>query len=120
LRRRFIYILSSLILLSLTGLGEDISASCPNVKDYKETEWVHTTNTIEKDSKCFYYNQSSDVTAADLNINLWSHACILYYNQRVAVQIISQTNLFCEIRPLNLLITQSYIPRKSIEYHPVS
>ncbi len=32
----------------------------------------------------------------------------------------SQTNLFCEIRPLNLLITQSYLPRKSIEHHPVS
>ncbi|MGM0408737.1 MAG: hypothetical protein ACQERU_12195 [Bacteroidota bacterium] len=120
MRRRFIYILSSLILLSLTGLGEDISISCPNVKHYKETELVITTNTKGSDSKCFYYNQYSDVTATNLNTKLWSNEYILYYNQRMAVKIISQTNLFREIRPINLLINQSYIPRKSIEYYPIS
>ena len=120
MKRRFKYILSSLIFLSLIGLGENISISCPNVKYYKETELVSTTNTKGKDSKCFYYNQYLDVTATNLNIKLWSNEYILYYNQRVNVKLISQTNMFSEISPFNLLINKSYIPRKSIEYHPIS
>jgi len=121
LKRRFIYILSSLILLSLIGIGENISLSCPTVKYYKETELVSTTNTKEKDSKCFYYyTQYSDVTATNLNIKLWSNEYILCYNQTVHVSIISQTELFRKIIPINLLIDESYIPRKSIDYHPIS
>ncbi len=42
MKLRFKYIISSLILLSLIGLGENIFISCPDVKYYKETEWVST------------------------------------------------------------------------------
>lgn len=106
--------------MSLIGLGENISISCPNAKYYRETELVNTTNTKEKDSKCFYYNQYLDITATNLNIKLWSNEYILYCNQRVDVHIISQTNLFCAISPFLLLINKTYIPRQSIEYHPIS
>lgn len=118
--RRFKYILSFLILLSLIVLGENISISCPNVKYYKETELVITTSAKDKESKCFYYNQYLEVTATNLIIKPWSKEYILFYNQSVDVKIISQTNLFCELSPFNLRINKSYIPRKSIEYHPIS
>jgi hypothetical protein len=120
LKRRFKFILPSLIILSLIGFGENSFISCPNIKYYKETEWVNTTNSIEKHSKCFYYNQYLDVAATNLNVKLWSTEYIKYYNLRVNVKLISQTNLFYEISPFNLLINKSYIPRKSIEYHPIS
>ena len=106
--------------MSLIGLGENISISCPNVKYYKETELVRTTNPKGQESKCFYNNQYIDVTATNLNLKLWSNECILYYNQRVNVKLISQTNIFCEISPINLIINKSYIPRKSIENHHIS
>ena len=120
MKRRFTYILSFLIFLSLTGPGKNISTSCPKVNYDKGTELVSTTNTNEKDSNCFYYNQYSDVTAENLSIQLWANEYILCYNQKVDVKIISQTNLFCEISSFNFLINKSYLPRKSIEYHPVS
>lgn len=109
-------ILFSIILLSLIAIGENISISSPNVKYYKETELVNTTNTKENNSECFYYNQDSGVTPANLNNKLWSNEYILYYNQRLNVKIISQTNHFCEIRPFNLPLNRPYIPRKSIEH----
>lgn len=120
MKRQFRLILSSLILLSLIGLGENIFVSCPNVKYYKETELVRTTNTKVQDSKCFYNNQFVDASATNLNIKLWSKEYILYYNQKVNVKLISQTNMFCEISPINLIINKSYIPRKSIENHHIS
>ncbi len=120
MKRRFRYILSTLILLSLIGLGENIPISCPNVNYNKETEFVSTTNTNEKDSECFYYNHPLDVTATNLNIKLWSNEYILYYNQRVDIKYISRLSLFYEISPFNLLINRANIPRKSIDSHLIS
>ena len=120
MKRRFKFILSFVILLSIIGLGENISISCPNVKYYKETEWVSTTNPKGKNSKCFYNIKSLDVEPTNLNIELWSNEYILYYNKKVNVKLISQTNMFCEISPINLIINKSYIPRKSIENHHIS
>lgn len=120
MKRRFKFILPSIIILSLIGFWENSFISCSNVKYYKETEWVNATNTLEKDSKCFYYNQDLDIASTNLNIKLWSNEYILYYNQRVDVKIISQSNVFCEIRQYNLLINKSNNPRKSIKYHHIS
>ena len=119
MKHRFIYILSSLIILGLIGLGENISISCQDVKYYKETEWVTTSNTKVDNSNCFNYSQCIDCTTIYFKIKLWSNEHILYYNQRVNVKLISQTNIFCEISP-NLIINKSYIPRKSIEHHCIS
>jgi hypothetical protein len=98
-------------------LGEDICISCPNVKYYKETERVNTTNSEVDESKCFYYNQNTVNAATNLDIKLWSRECISYYNQRMVVSIISQTNLYCDISPIHLLNNRLYIPRKFIEHH---
>lgn len=120
MKRRFKFILPSLIILSLIGFGVNSSISCPKVKYYKETEWASTTNPKGQDSKCFYNIKSLDVVATNLNTELWSNECILYYNQIVNVKLISQTNIFCEISPINLIINKSYIPRKSITNHHIS
>ncbi len=117
---RFKYTLSFVLLLSLIGLGQDIFISCPEVKNYVETELLNTTNEQEKDSSCFYYYQDYDVAITDLNVQLWSDECILYYNRKVDVKIISRTKLFSEISPFNLLINKSYFPRNSIEQHCIS
>ena len=108
------------MLLSLIGLGENISISCPNVKYYKETELVKTTNPKVQESKCFFSNQYINDSDTNLNIKLWSNDYILYYNQRVNVKLISQINIFCKISPIYLIINKSYIPRKSIENHHIS
>ncbi|NOQ25879.1 MAG: hypothetical protein GQ564_11000 [Bacteroidales bacterium] len=120
MKRRFKFILSSIIIISLIGLGENIFISCPNVKYYKETEWLSTSNPKGQDSICFYNNQYIDVVTTNLNIKLWSNEYILYYNQKVNVKLISQTNMLFEITPINLIINKSYIPRKSIENHHIS
>lgn len=120
LKRIFKYILSTLLFLSLIVLGDNICISCPNVKYYKETERISTTNSEVDNSKCFHYNQNTVKAATNLNIKLWSNECILYYNQSVAVTIISQTNLYCEISPIIFLKNRLYIPRKSIKHHCIS
>ena len=114
---RFKYILSFLLLLSLIGLGEYISEFNPKVKYRKETEWVSKTNLNEKESKCFSYSQYIFDTDVILKIESWSNEDILYYNQKVNVQLISLTKIFCEIDLINLIINKLYIPRKSIESH---
>ena len=114
---KFKYILSFLLLLSLIGLGENISDSNPNVKNIKETELVSKTNLNEKESKCFNYNQNIDVTTTILNIKPWSNENIICYNRKTSVNLISLKKMFCEIDLINLIINKSYIPRKSIENH---
>ena len=98
----------------------DISISCPNVKYYKETEWVSKTKPKGSDSKCFYNIKSLDATGKNLNITQWSNEYILYYNRRVNIKFISQASTFFGISPINLIINKSYIPRKSIEHHHIS
>lgn len=120
MKLRFKLILPSLIILSLIGFGWNSSNSCSNVKYYKETECVNTSNPEVKDLKCFYINHYLNAAAINLNIKLWPNEYILYYNQITTVKLISQTNRFCEIIPINLIINKSYIPRKSIENHHIS
>lgn len=120
MKPRFRYILYTLILLSLIVLGENILISCPTAKFYKETEWLITSNTKVENSTCYYSNQYIVHAAIDSNIQFWSIEHILYYNQNVAVAVISQTNLSCEIGPFYLLNNRSYIPRKSLEHHYIS
>jgi len=117
---KFKYILSFLLLLSLIGLGENISDSNPRIKYIKETELVSKTNLNEKESTCFNYNQYFDETDAILNKEPWSNESILYYNQKESVKFIFLTKISCEIDLINLIINKSYIPRKSIENHNFS
>jgi len=120
LKQQFKYILSSLIVLSLIGLGENISINCPNVKYYKETEWVSESNPVSSDSNCFDYSEYFAGATTNSNIKLWTVEHILYYNNNVNVIFISQTNTLVEIKPFNILISRIHSPRKSIEYHSIS
>lgn len=117
---KFKYILSFLLLLSLIGLGENISDSNLKAKYIKETEWVSKTSLNEKESKCFNYKQDIDNTDAILNIEPWSNEHILYFNQKERVKFISLTKIACEIDQIILIINKSYIPRISIENHNFS
>lgn len=118
MKRRFRYIFSSVIILSLLGLGMNIGISCPNVKYHKETELVSSSNSTIKESKCFYYNQYLDITVTELITKLWSNEYILYFNQKVSVKLISLTKMFCEREPVYLVFNKSYTPRKSIHDYP--
>lgn len=120
LNHKLKYILSFLLFLSLAGLGENISISVSNVKHSKETEWVSKTNLNAKESKSFYYNLSIDHTATILDLTPWSIECILFYNQKLNVKLITLTRKFCEIDLISLIINKSYFPRKSIEIHNFS
>ena len=115
----FKIILSTLLLLSLIVLGENILITCPSVKYDKETEWLSTGHTKTEHSISYYSLQFIDDAASDLK-QFWTKDHILYYNQMVAIIIISQTSQCCETLPFYLLNNRSYIPRKSMEPHSIS
>jgi len=117
---KFKYILSFLLLLSLIGIGENISDSRLRLKNSKETEWLSKTRLNEKESKCFSYIQYIDVTTSFLNIKPWSNENIICYNHTTGVHFISLKKMFCEIDLINLIINKSYTPRKSIKNHNFS
>ena len=120
MKHKLKYILSFIIFLSLAGVGENISASYSRVKHLKETELVSKTNLNEKELKCFYYNLSIDVTTTIPDITPWSNECVVFYNQKLNVKLITLTKKFCEIDLISLIINKSYSPRKSIEIHNFS
>ena len=117
---RFKIVLPTLIVLSLIGFVGDSANSSLNVKYYKQTEWVKTTNLVEKDSKCFFYSFDLNVAIEPLNVKPWSDDYILHFNEKVRIKFISQLKTYRNRDSINLLINKSYIPRNSIEEHPLS
>lgn len=114
---RFKYILSSLIFLSLIGIGDNIFIPYSDVKYVKETEWSTKAIPNEKVSRCCHFIQYFYVTVTNLNIKTWSNEYTNYYNQKVSVKLISQTKIFCNVGLINWIFNKLYIPRKSIENH---
>lgn len=120
MRLRFKIVLPSLIILSLIGFVGYSSISCPNVKYYKETEWLKTSYPTEKDSKCVYYSFYLNDATEPLKVKPWPINCILHFNQKVRVKLITQIKTYRKREPMVLMINKSYIPRKSIENHNFS
>lgn len=100
-------------------MGSNANSSL-NVRYYKETEWVKTTNLVEKDSKCCFSDFYLNVAVEPLNVNPWSDDYILYFNEQMRVKLISQLKSYGKRDPINLLINKSYIPRKSTKDYPLS
>jgi len=115
LRLRFKIVLPTLIILSLIGFVSDSANSGFNIKYYKETEWLKTSNSTQKDSKCFFYSCYLDVNVVPLIIKPWSDDYILYFNEKVRIKLISQIKTYRKRDPMILMMNKSYIPRKSIE-----
>lgn len=120
MRLRFKIVLPTLIILSLIGFVGGSANSSLNVKYHKETEWVKTTNLIEKDSKCFFCNFCLNVTVEPVNVQTWSDYYIVHFNEKVRVKLISQIKTNRKRDSINLLINKSYTPRKSIGEYPLS
>ena len=119
MRLRFKIVLPTLLFLSLTGIVGDSANSSLNVNYHKETEWVKTTNPVEKDSKCFFYSFYLNVVIEPLNVKPWFDDYILHFNEKIRVKLTSQTKTYRKRDSINLLINKSYTPRKSIEDYPL-
>ena len=114
------YILASFIILSLTGLSENIYIICSDVKYINETEWLTTVIPDRGFSKCCQYIQYYDTQFTSLDLKSWLPELKSYYNQKVNVIFLSQTKIFCSIDTLNLIFNKLYNPRKSIENQHIS
>ena len=112
--------LPTFIILSLFGFVGGSANSSLNVKYYKETEWVKTSNPVEKDSKCFFTSFYLNVTIEPINVKPWSADTILHFNEKVRVKLISQLKTHHKRDPIHLLVNKSYFPRKSIDDYPIS
>lgn len=111
------YILSTLIILSLLGLGENNFISCFNVKYIKQTELFNTVNPNERVSSNYQFSQYIHSAVTILFIKSWSNDYTLIFNQKVRVKLKSQGKLFCIVASLNEIINELMAARKSIENH---
>lgn len=113
----FKHILSTIIILSLLGLGENTFISCFNVKYIKQTELVNIVNSHERVSRSYHFSQYIHSAVTILKIKSWSNDYTLIFNQKVNIKLKSQGKLFCTVASLNLIINELIAPRKSIENH---
>jgi len=120
LRLRFKIFLPTLITLSLIGFVVDSGNNKLNVKYYTESEWVKTTNPVEKDSNSFFYSFYLKGTIELVNLQTWSNDYAVHFNDQVRVKLLSQIKTFSKREPINLLLYKSYTPRKSVEDFSIS
>jgi hypothetical protein len=117
---RIRYFFSFFIILSLFGFNENSFIHFPAPRNIKETEWITKSNTNGKVSKCYHYNQLTNIESSNLNLRSWSNDFKIRYDQKVNVKFISLSKIFDHIDTINLIDNKIYIPRKSIEYHDIS
>jgi hypothetical protein len=120
MRNRFKYIISFFLILSFFGFGENISISCSNVRNIKETEWITKVNSNTDVSKCYYYNQFNYVKDTNLNSLSWAYEFVIFYNRIVSVKLVSQSKVFDIVKIAHIKFNRLNIPRRSIEYHSIS
>ena len=115
MRLRFKIILPTLIIFSLIGFVGESNNSSLNVRYYKQTEWLKTSNPNKKDSKSFFCNFYLNTAVEPLNVKPWCNDYILHFNEIIRVKLIAQTKIYHKRDPMIVLINRSYTPRKSLE-----